>query len=346
MEKEVLMPRIGANDDTVVLGQWLVDDGAYVERREAIASLESTKETQDLFAPIAGYIHFCIAEGDEVKVGTLIAKITDEAGAVVVSEEKKDPLADLKITDKARKMIEQNHIDISLLPKEKLIREKDIEALIGPKFSIAETLSNHLIIYGTGGFTREIIHIVRETFAYEINYIVGGVGDWKDKEQILGIPIIKAAELEDLYAKGYTKIVNAVAVTPGAFSRRDIYESLKKRNYDHPNIVARSAVFGDAVKMGEGNLIFAGAVIGTEARIGNCCVINANSTLSHGNIISDCCHIASGATLAGDVVVGPNTLIGQNCTIYSGVHIGKNVLIHNGCSIYKDIPDNSIIKNN
>ena len=344
MEKEILMPRIGANDDTVVLGQWLVEDGSYVERREAIASLESTKETQDLVAPVAGYIHFFISDGEEVKVGTLIAKITDETGVVVVKDEKKDPLADMKITEKAKKMIEQYHVDIALLPKDKLIREKDVEALIGPKYFIEDTLSNHLIIYGTGGFTREIIHIVKETFAYEVDYIVGGVGDWKDKDQILGIPIIKAAELDELYAKGYTKMVNAVAVTPGAFSRKDVFESLKKRNYDFPNIIARSAVFGDAVKMGEGNLIFAGAVIGTEARIGNNCVINANSTLSHGNIISDCCHIASGATLAGDVVVGPNTLIGQNCTIYSGVHIGKNVLIHNGCSIYKDVPDGSIVK--
>jgi sugar O-acyltransferase (sialic acid O-acetyltransferase NeuD family) len=344
MEKEIMMPRIGANDDTVVLGLWLVEEGSYVERREAIASLESTKETQDLFAPVAGYIHFCVSEGEEVKVGTLIAKITDKTELLAIKEEKQDPWVDLKITEKAKKIIEQFHIDIALLPKGKLIREKDVEALVGPKYSITETLSNHLIIYGTGGFTREIIHIVHETFAYDVDYIVGGVGDWKDKEQILGIPIIKAAELEVLFAKGYTKVINAVAVTPSAFSRKDVYASLKQRNYDFPNIVARSAVFGDAVKMGEGNLIFAGAVIGTEARIGNCCVINANSTLSHGNIISDCCHIASGATLAGDVVVGPNTLIGQNCTIYSGVHIGKNVLIHNGCSIFKDVPDNSIVK--
>lgn len=344
MVKEILMPRIGANDDTVVLGQWLVEDGSYVERREAIASLESTKETQDLLAPVAGYIHLCIEDGEEVKVGTLIAKITDEAGAVVVEEEKKDPLAELKITEKAKKMIEQNHIDITLLPKNKLIREKDIEALLGPKYSIEETLSNHLIIFGTGGFTREIINIVRQTYAYEVDYIIGGMGDLKDKDQILGIPIIKSAEMDELYAKGYTKIVNAIAVTPGASSRKEIYASLKKRNYDFPNIIARSAVFGEAVKMGEGNLIFPGAVIGTEARIGNNCIINANSTISHGNIISDCCHIASGATLAGDVVVGPNTLIGQNCTIYQNVHIGKNVLIHNGCSIYKDVPDKSIIK--
>ena len=62
MEKEILMPRIGANDDTVVLGQWYVEDGDYVERRQAIASLESTKVTQDLIAPVAGYIHLFVED--------------------------------------------------------------------------------------------------------------------------------------------------------------------------------------------------------------------------------------------------------------------------------------------
>ena len=346
MVKDVLMPRIGANDDTVVLAQWLVDEGCYVERREVIASLESTKETQDLYSPASGFIHLIVEEGAEVKVGTPIARISDENGESIVKEEEKDPFEGYKFTAKAKKKVQDNNIDIAVFPQGVLIREKDIDALLEPKYSIANTLSNHLIIYGTGGFTREIICICRQTHAYEVDYIIGGMGDWNDTESVLGVPVIKVAQMDELFEKGYRKIVNAVAVTPGSFSRKEVYESLQKRNYDFPNIIANSAVFGEAVRMGQGNLIFAGAVIGTEARIGNCCVINANSTLSHGNIISDCCHIASGATLAGDVIVGPNTLIGQNCTVYSGVHIGKNVIVHNGCSIYKDVPDNSIIKNN
>ena len=346
MDKNILMPRIGANDDFVVLAQWYVHDGDFVNRRQPIANLESTKETTELFAPIDGFIRLKVEELAEVKVGTVVAIISE--GSLDIHNDEtsamKDSFVGIKITEKAKKLVKQNNIDIDRLPKGKLIRERDIEALIGSTFSIAETVGNSLIVYGTGGFTREIIHITKQFPLYKIAYVVAGMGDWKDKEQILGVPVIKAAVMGELYNQGYTKIVNAVAVTPGAFSRKEIFASLKEKHYEFPNIVDKSVLFGENVSMGEGNIIFAGAVIGSEVKIGNNCVINQNCTLSHGNIISDSCHIASGAVLAGDVVVGENTLIGQNSTIYSGVHVGKNVVIHNGCSIYKDVPDGTVVK--
>lgn len=345
MDKEVLMPRMGANEDTVILGSWLVKEGEFVHKRQIIATLESTKVTQDLYSPADGYIHLLIAEYDEVAVGTKIAIITESADQAVV-ETPQEQTEERRFTDKARKLIEEHNIDVNLLPVGKLIREKDLEPYLGSKFSIKESLGNHLIIYGTGGWTREIINMCRQTHAYQVDYIIGGIGDWNDKESIMGVPIVKSSQLDELIEKGYNKVVNAVAVTPNAFSRNDVVELLTKRNFDFPNIIDRSAVFGADVKMGVGNLVMAGAVIGTEAIIGNHCVINANCTLSHNNIISDCCHIASGAVLAGNVVVGENTLIGQNCSIYANVHIGKNVLIQNGCSVFKDVPDNTIVKFN
>jgi len=345
MSKEVTMPRIGANEDTVILGSWLVKEGEFVHKRQIIATIESTKVTQDLYSPADGYIHLLIEEYDEVEVGKVIAQITESEGEVVAAPQETTAEEKVQITAKAQKLIDEYHIDINQLPKLRLIREKDVEALIGPRFSIKETIGNHLIIYGTGGWTREIISICRQTHAWEVDYIIGGIGDLNDKESIMGVPIISNKQLDELYAKGYNKVVNAVAVTPNAFSRKDIYELLQKRNFECPNIIDKSAIIGADVKMGEGNLIMAGAVVGAEARIGNHCVINANCTLSHNNVISDCTHIASGAVLAGNVVVGSNTLIGQNCTIYADVHIGNNVLIQNGCSVFKDVPDNTIVKN-
>jgi len=346
MEKEILMPRIGANDDTAILAQWNVNDGDFVTKKQAIANLESTKQTMDLFAPIDGFIHLLVEALEEVEVGKVVAIISEGNADMKSSvEESIDPFAGIKITEKAKKLVEDNNIDINLLPKGKLIREKDIEDLIGPGYSIAETLSNSLIIYGTGGFTREVIHVTRQFPSYRIAYIIGGMGDWKDKEQVLGVPIINAAQMDELFQQGYTKIVNAVAVTPGAFSRREVFISLKEKKYDFPNIVDKTVSFGENVCMGEGNLIFAGSVIGSDVKIGNNCIINQNCTISHGNIISDSCHIASGAVLAGDVVVGENTLIGQNSTIYMGVNVGRNVVIHNGCNVYKDVPDNAVVKN-
>lgn len=345
--KELAMPRLGANDDLVLLAQWMVKEGEYVEARQQIAELESTKEVTELLAPVAGYIHLLIDEGDEVPVGTVVAQFDQEGERTGTAEREKDKEVqnEFQMTNRARQLAEEHNIPTDRLPKGKLIREKDILALIGPQYTIKDTKSNHLIIYGTGGFAREIINVARQTHAYEVDYVIGGVGDWNDKDSIMGVPVIPKSELETLYEQGYHKIVNAVAVTPNAFSRKEIYAALKKKNYDFPNMINNRAVIGENVQMGEGNIIFAGAVIGPEARLGSSCIINANATIAHEVVISDCCHIAAGAVLAGGVVVDENTLVGQGCTVYSNVHIGKNVLIHNGCHIYKDVPPNSVVRN-
>lgn len=49
-ELYVVVPRIGTNDDVVTIGSWLVENGSYVQKGQPVASLETTKETEDLVA--------------------------------------------------------------------------------------------------------------------------------------------------------------------------------------------------------------------------------------------------------------------------------------------------------
>lgn len=353
--KDILMPRISVNDDNVTIAQWVVKDGDVIKRKQLIAVLETTKETKELFSGFDGKIIIKHEEGEEVEVGALIAEI-DETGSDSSKEIKHEIVGNSNkvdfsnVTEKARALIEEFKIDFSLLPKDKLIREKDVREII-QKLTNKEaeeklSLSNHVYILGTGGFCREIITIINQTHAYTIDGIIGGIGDLSDKGSILGVPIIaNTSNMDSLKNSGINKMINAVAVTPGAFSRKDIYSSIKAKGYECPNIIHNTAVIGTNVKMGEGNIIFAGAIIGAEATLGNDCVINVNSTISHECKIGSGSHIASGATLAGKVTVGQNSLIGQNVTIYNDVHIGNNVVIMNGLSVFKDVPDNTILKN-
>lgn len=344
-QKKLLMPRIGTNDDTVMLVEWLVKDGQKVEKGQELALLETTKNATELRSPADGFIHLGVAEGEEYAVGILLATIDEAASSSPISppvqlkEESK-----INITRKAQELIDKYGIDTALLPQNRLIREKDVLTLIAKPYSITEVTGNHLLIYGTGGFAREIIAVIHQTNAYQPVCVISGIGEIVKEETILGVPVLSSKELERLYADGCHKAVNAFAVAPAAFSRKNIYEALKKRDFDLPNIIHRSAEISEGVIMGEGNLILSGAFLGSGAVLGSDCIINVNATVSHQCVISDHCHIASGAVLAGGVIVGENTLIGQGCTIYQDVTIGKNVVIHNGCNVYKNVPDGSIVK--
>lgn len=75
----VHVPHEHANDDSVLLLEWLVADGERVEQGRAIVTLETSKATFDLEAPMAGYVRFNRAEETEVGVGEVLCFIADNA---------------------------------------------------------------------------------------------------------------------------------------------------------------------------------------------------------------------------------------------------------------------------
>lgn len=334
------MPRLGINDDYVTLVQWLKKDGCEVKKGQKIAVIETTKETSEIVANEDGYLTCLVKAGTDVKVDGEIAIIGEEIPSA--KENQANDLSEYKITEKAKALIAEYDIDISLLPKGKLIKEKDVLQFVSKSFEIAETKSNQILIYGGGGFGKIAIDIMKKVPGV---YVYGIIDiNYPDKKDAMGIPVIgNNDDLDRLLKEGYNKIFNAVGFKNKAHWRKAPYMMLKEKGFECPNIIHPSAQIEETARLGEGNLVCAGAIIGSEAVVGSNCIINAGTIISHDCIISDHCHIASGAVLAGAVTIGENTLIGQNCTIYSDVKIGKNVVIQNGCSIFKNVKDNEIV---
>lgn len=339
MKEQIVIPRLGVNDDVVTIGEWLVKDGDWVSKGQDIVVYETTKETEEGQAPVDGYIQILVSQGEEKEVGAVVAQIVASM-AHETAESDVEPVCDQRrYTKKAEALIAQYQIDVSGLPTDRIIREKDIEGLIAKPYQIRETHTNEMFIYGGGGFSRILIDLLKQTCTYRLK----GIVDMKYPElkEVAGTAVIgDDSSLEMLLKQGINKTVNAVDFP----YRSQVYEKLKQRGFELLNLVHRTAMIEPTVTMGEGNLIFAGAMVGSEAVIGNDCVINAGAIVNHECVISDNCHIASGAVLAGCVTVGENTLIGQGCTIYQRVTIGKNVVIQNGCHVFKNVPDGTVVR--
>jgi 2-oxoglutarate dehydrogenase E2 component (dihydrolipoamide succinyltransferase) len=92
---EMKVPSPGESITEVEIATWLVKDGDYVEKDQAIAEVDSDKATLELPAEVAGIITLKAEEGDAVKVGQVVCLIdTDGAkpdgGAAPAKEEKKE----------------------------------------------------------------------------------------------------------------------------------------------------------------------------------------------------------------------------------------------------------------
>ena len=75
---EMKVPSPGESITEVEIAQWLVSDGDYVEKDQAIAEVDSDKATLELPAEISGTITLKAEEGDAVEVGAVVCLIDSE----------------------------------------------------------------------------------------------------------------------------------------------------------------------------------------------------------------------------------------------------------------------------
>jgi 2-oxoglutarate dehydrogenase E2 component (dihydrolipoamide succinyltransferase) len=81
MAVDITIPSPGESITEVSLSGWLKEDGAYVEKDELLAEIESDKATLELRAPAAGALKIATKKGDAIKVGAVVAAIDTSVAA-------------------------------------------------------------------------------------------------------------------------------------------------------------------------------------------------------------------------------------------------------------------------
>ncbi|MCB9360841.1 MAG: 2-oxoglutarate dehydrogenase complex dihydrolipoyllysine-residue succinyltransferase [Flavobacteriales bacterium] len=159
MALEMKVPSPGESITEVEIAQWLVEDGDYVEKDQAIAEVDSDKATLELPAEESGIITLKAEEGDVVAVGAVVCLIDTSAeppadfvsgGDAVIEEKavevKKEeapvpnpgpanaPIAkDVKATPVAKEMLASNGINAAKIQgsgSNGKITKADIEAYL------------------------------------------------------------------------------------------------------------------------------------------------------------------------------------------------------------------------
>ena len=133
---EMKVPSPGESITEVEIAQWLVVDGDYVEKDQAIAEVDSDKATLELPAEVSGTVTLKAEEGDAVEVGQVVCLIdtegTPEAGSKPAVADTKTAATAAEVTPVAA--ADDNYAAGSASPAaKKIIAEKglDIETLMG-----------------------------------------------------------------------------------------------------------------------------------------------------------------------------------------------------------------------
>jgi 2-oxoglutarate dehydrogenase E2 component (dihydrolipoamide succinyltransferase) len=103
---EMKVPSPGESISEVEIAQWLVADGDYVEKDQAVAEVDSDKATLELPAEQSGVITLKASEGDVVKVGQVVCLIDTSAArpagtSTPIAEEKKVEIKAAPVSEKS-----------------------------------------------------------------------------------------------------------------------------------------------------------------------------------------------------------------------------------------------------
>lgn len=202
-------------------------------------------------------------------------------------------------------------------------------------------MKEELILIGGGGHAESIIDTIRGLEKFKIT----GILDRSKKAgtEVLGIKVIGSDEdLTNCFNRGIRNAVIAVGSIGNPGPRRKLYEQCKKIGYEFPNILDKSSLLSDTLKMGEGNFIGKGVLINSNVIIGNGTIINTGAIIEHNCRIDDFVHIGPGSVLCGNVLVMANSHIGAHSTIIQGVTIGNDTLIGAGSLVIKNISSNKL----
>ena len=130
---EMKVPSPGESIKEVEIATWLVKDGDYVEKDQAIAEVDSDKATLELPAEASGIITLKAEEGDAVAVGAVVCLIDTgaakpEGGAAPAKEEAKTVETPKAEAPKAAPVAEKTYATQAPSPAaRKILDEKNIE---------------------------------------------------------------------------------------------------------------------------------------------------------------------------------------------------------------------------
>jgi len=198
---------------------------------------------------------------------------------------------------------------------------------------------NKIVIYGSGGFAREVVHLIED------------INEKKEEWEVLGFiddNIENHGEIiNDLPVLGGIDWINeqgSIAVAMGIGSpnaKKAIMTNLKElSNVTYPNLIHPSVKFSKFNTIGKGNVICEGNILTTNIAIKDFVTINLNCTIGHDTVIGSYTTILPNASVSGNVVFEERVDFGTNATIIQGIKVGEGTIIGAGAVAVKDLPAN------
>lgn len=197
-----------------------------------------------------------------------------------------------------------------------------------------------LVIYGAGGFAREVAQLVHDINTHQPTWhlrgflsddpsqhgtIVGGLAVLGGREWLRNQP---------------TPVAVAFGIGSPAIRRR-LAIALGDRNVRFPSLRHPSVICGDRVSIGKGVVLCAGSILTVDIEIRDFAAINLACTVGHDAVVGAYATVAPGVLISGNVTVGEGADVGTGTRIIQGVDVGAWSIVGAGAVVSRAVPANT-----
>lgn len=199
---------------------------------------------------------------------------------------------------------------------------------------------NDLVIFGSGGFGREVHQLVLDVNAQQASWNLLGFLDGDPSRHGTAIHDLEILGDESWLADRPAVDV-VVAVGSTAAKRRVVRRLAELRHPRFASLVHPSAWVGRGVRLGPGSLVCAGSLLTTDIEVAEHVILNLDCTVGHDSRLADFVTAAPSVNVSGQVTVGEGCDLGTGSTIIQGVEIGRWSVVGAGAVVVRDVPPNT-----
>lgn len=199
-----------------------------------------------------------------------------------------------------------------------------------------------IVIYGAGGFGKEVACLINLINSYEPTWkLIGFIDD--------GLPIGTAVSHfgyvignKDYFSTIDKPLAVVMAIGNGKIVNK-IVANISSPFVEFPNLIHPNFWISDkeSFKIGYGNIIQGNCTVTCDVTIGNFNILNGSVVIGHDSKIGDFNTIMPATRISGGVTIGDNNFFGVSSIILQQLKIGNNTTLGAGAVLMTKPKENS-----
>lgn len=170
-----------------------------------------------------------------------------------------------------------------------------------------------LVVFGAGGFAREVAWLLSGYEHVRDYELLGYVQDGGDGQVLNGRPVMSWQSFCDLPRD------TLVVVGVGSPSdRQDIVKRCVGAGFEFATLAHHNVEMSEFVELGVGSIICCGSILTVNIDIGQHVHVNLDCTIGHDVVVGDFTTLAPGVHVSGNVHIGKSVYIGTGASIING----------------------------